>query len=100
TRVERRIRELRGAGPAPGLLIVGPVRVDEAAGPRREALDRMMAEIARHHDGVYHLDPVSEGPLEPGAPALTSDGGLTWQGHARVAAAVCDAILGHWPASG
>jgi len=47
TRVERRIRELRGAGPAPGLLIVGPVRVDEAARgeePQPQVLGRSLVD--------------------------------------------------------
>lgn len=96
-RLERRIAALRVGGEGPGLLLVGPVRV-ESARVRREELDRVMAELADRHEGVYHLDPVKEGPLG-GPPTLSEDGALTWQGHARVAAAVCDAILGHWPAA-
>lgn len=96
-RIERRISRLLEQESAPGLLLVGPVRVEGASPEAREELDRTLADIAARHEGVYHLDPVLAGPLGEGPPTRTAEGNLTWQGHARVAAAVCDAILGHWP---
>jgi hypothetical protein len=66
-------------------------RLDE----RATAWNQVLADEARTGDGVVHVDLLADWPKDPTArAALTTSGwSLSDQGHARVAAAVCDAML-------
>ena len=100
------IGELKGKK-GPKVLLVGLVpptlsQVDGADAARQPALDERTAkanvalsELAAASDAVKHLDLWTDWPHEgPGRAALTQQGwSLSDQGHARVAAAVCDTLL-------
>jgi len=62
---------------------------------RTAAYNARIAALAEGLDGVHHVDLWAEWPREPGPRhALTVEGwSLSDQGHARVAAAVCDVVL-------
>ncbi len=92
----------------PSLVLVGlvPPTLAQVLGEdpaRQAALDERtasfnaeLAELAKGQEDVVLVDLWSDWPRDNGARAgLTVDGwGLSDQGHARVAAAVCDALLG------
>lgn len=100
----RLVAELRKGSAPPGVLLVGlvvPVLAsDEAEVERRTiAYNGLLAEIAEENAGVHHVDLQSDWPQGRARATLTAEGGgLTDQGHARIAAAVCDAIVASWPA--
>lgn len=108
--VTRIVGELRQVRPPPGVLLLGlvpptaaqlPASDEQAAlDERARTYDAALRELARE-DGVHHLDLQRDWPAEPAArAALTVDGWrLTDQGHARVAATACDAILSHFGAA-
>lgn len=99
---------LRAMSGPPGVLLVGlvPPVVAQAAGDQdaidaqTAAYNRLLAEVAAQTAGVHHVDLQGDWPKGRARAALTAEGSrLTDQGHARVAAAVCDAIVAHWPAT-
>lgn len=69
----------------------GTNKLDE----RIDAWNDALAQIARGKDGVVHVNLLADWPREPEARAALTHKGWTLsdQGYARVAAAVCDAIL-------
>lgn len=91
----------------PGVLLVGLVpptlgQVDGAEAAAQEGVDgrtaewnRALAEVAGQAEQVVHVDLWADWPREAQArSALTVQGwSLSDQGHARVAAAICDAVL-------
>lgn len=103
-----------GGEPArpPNVLLVGMVpptlaQADPSAEPEKQASidgrtagwNKVLASIAAPGQGVTHLDLWSDWPRE-GEPraALTANGwSLSDQGHAKIAASVCDAVLAARP---
>jgi len=80
----------------PTLSQVGPDAGDQAAvDARTRTWNQVLAEVASPSADITHLDLWTSWPREGAArAALTTDGvHLSDQGHARVAAAVCDAVL-------
>jgi len=95
------------AEPAPRIMLVGMVpptlaQIPEVSPGEQRQVDQrtadwnqVLADVAHAEGGVRHLDLWTEWPRDPAARSrLTVDGWrLSDQGHARVAAAVCDAIV-------
>lgn len=97
------VREIRRGRKPAGIVLVGMVpswgNLEPPVSDARAALwNAALAGLAADMDGVRHADVLADWPREPAArAALSAAGGtLTDQGHARVAAAVCDAILAGW----
>jgi lysophospholipase L1-like esterase len=80
----------------PTLSQAGPDDTERQAAldARTEAWNAEVAKLARRLPGVRHLDVWTDWPRD-GARATHTDKGwhLSEQGHARVAAAVCDAVV-------
>ena len=74
--------------------------IDQTAADRRtEQWNATLADVARKTVGVSHVDLLADWPRDERARGALTDAAwrLTDQGHARVAAAVCDAIVANWP---
>ncbi len=88
----RLIRSLRDAAPQIVLVGIAPPSTGDAA--RAAAWNAAVASAAQAEPGVRHVDLLADWPVEEAArAALTTDGILSDQGHARIAAAVCDTLL-------
>lgn len=98
-----RVTALRAAGTEVVLVGLVPPNPDQiTAAPVRDAVvaeaphwNAAIADLARRTGGVRHVDLWSHWPTDPAERArMTVDGwSLSDQGHARVAAAVCDEVL-------
>lgn len=78
------------AGKGAGTVLVGVV--DPAGSDPR--WNDAVSQVAKDIPGVVHVDLVVDWPSDPAdRAALMRDGYLSEQGHARVGAAVCDAVL-------
>ncbi|MEQ1565040.1 MAG: GDSL-type esterase/lipase family protein [Myxococcota bacterium] len=94
----------KGKKPRPAVLLLSvvppaPKEADAAEIARLEqrssGWSAALAEAARGGEGIVLVDLLADWPADPAARAALIDGGwaLSDQGHARVAAAVCDALL-------
>lgn len=111
--LERLVGELRPKKSRVGVLLVGmvPPSLEQAGAPgddrqkaidaRTEAWNGEVAELAKRLDAVGHVDLWKDWPRGERRVEHTELGWhLSEQGHARVAAAVCDAVIEQLPPSG
>lgn len=100
--VGKLIRALRAGDAPPQVVLVGVAPAVAAAAADQAKLDEQIAAwnavlttAARDVPGVRRVDLLTDWPADPGARAGLASGAwaLSDQGHARVAAAVCDAVL-------
>jgi len=89
----RVLRDLRGS--AGRIVLVGVAPPTVAAEPLAAEWDAQLAALARSEPDVVHADLVSDWPKDDAGRAALSAARWTHseQGHARVAAAVCDVLL-------
>jgi lysophospholipase L1-like esterase len=102
----------KAARPTVLLLSMVPANLAQAGGPpdeieaqqrevdlRISSWNEALAQVAKGSDSVAHVNLLADWPQEAEARARLTEGGWTLsdQGHARVAAAVCDAILASKP---
>lgn len=95
------VRALRHGRTPPNVLLVGPLPLVPGPPPAEEAVqlqaratewNQALSAFAAGLEGVRHVDLQAEWPQDASA-LVTAEARLTDQGHARVAAAVCDAVL-------
>ena len=101
--ITKLIRALRVGPMPPEIVLVGLVRPTAATPVEQAHMDEqvaawntvIMSAGGPETAGVRRVDLLGEWPTEPGARSALSAGpwALSDQGHARVAAAVCDAVL-------
>lgn len=86
-------------GAAAPPVVVDPAKKQSAADARAVGWNKVLASIAAPGQGVVHLDLWSDWPKDgEQRSSLTANGwSLSDQGHAKVAASVCDAVLAARP---
>jgi hypothetical protein len=101
------LRPKGGKKPGPSVLLLSavPPTLSQVAGSdpaqqdkvdgKAAAWNKVLGDVARAGEGIVHVDLLADWPKDTtGRAALTVGGwSLSDQGHARVAAAVCDAML-------
>ncbi len=99
--VGKLIRALRSGDAPPRVVLVGVAPAVASVAADQAKLDEQIAAwnavltTAASKDGVRRVDLLTDWPADPAARAGLASGAwaLSDQGHARVAAAVCDAVL-------
>lgn len=89
----------RGADAPPGRGADDPSPTQAELDQRAAGWNRILTSIASPGQGIVHLDLWSDWPKDgPARGALTANGwSLSDQGHAKIAASVCDAVLAGRP---